>query len=190
MDLADFPYLKKLDLDMTAVTGDIRDISNNDFPALEEIALPDSVYGGSAQNIERISDAPDLVRAIHHLQKQRPKLSMLKDWYGELSEDSPDGYDIPHIEAVFPPFYICFVEVGSRIGYRWRTPGHIEWNTAVHSCEVNWLDPEPDIESPDYTKYIQDLERINLQVKLYKGFHEPPTEEEYNRLYEEHFGER
>ena len=31
MDLADFPYLKKLDLGLTDVTGDIRDIGENDF---------------------------------------------------------------------------------------------------------------------------------------------------------------
>lgn len=39
MDLADFPHLKELGLEETGVTGDIRDIGDNDFSSLE-------VYGG------------------------------------------------------------------------------------------------------------------------------------------------
>ena len=197
MDLADFPHLEELNLQGTAVTGDIRDISNNDFPALEKLHLPACVYGGSGHEIERISDAPDLVRAVYHLKKQRPALSMLKNWQGMLSDDSPDVYTyMGEIEDwndfIPPPLFIRFVEAGSRIGYRWVTRERSEWiddeeegvDKDYNPCEVNWLDPEPDGESLDYTKYIQDLERINLQVKLYKGFHEPPTEEEYTRLYE------
>ncbi len=40
MDLADFPHLKELDLCGTAVTGDIRDIGDNDFSSLEDLYLP------------------------------------------------------------------------------------------------------------------------------------------------------
>ena len=203
MDLADFPHLKVLNLHRTAVTGDIRDMSNNDFRALEKLHLPACVYGGSGHEIERISDAPDLVRAVYHLKKHRPALSMLKNWQGMLSDDSPDVYtymgEIEDFnEFIPPPLFIRFVEAGSRIGYRWVTRERGEWidddeegvDKDYNPCEVNWLDPEPDRESPDYTKYIQDLERINLQVKFYKGFHEPPSEEEYTRLYEEHIGVR
>jgi hypothetical protein len=39
MDLADFPHLKNLDLWGTAVTGDIRDIGENDFTALKNLEL-------------------------------------------------------------------------------------------------------------------------------------------------------
>ncbi len=45
MDLADFPHLKALNLNKTAVTGDIRDISKNDFSSLKELLLPTTVYG-------------------------------------------------------------------------------------------------------------------------------------------------
>jgi hypothetical protein len=43
MDLADFPHLKELDLEGTAVTGDIRDIGKNDFSSLEHLKLPHGV---------------------------------------------------------------------------------------------------------------------------------------------------
>jgi hypothetical protein len=62
MDLADFPHLKVLDLLHTAVTGDIRDIGDNDFSSLERLYLPHGVYGGTAYNMQRISNAPDCRR--------------------------------------------------------------------------------------------------------------------------------
>eukprot|EP00985_Skeletonema_marinoi_P020639 scaffold12330_cov83-Skeletonema_marinoi.AAC.18 len=40
MDLADFPRLKQLKLLGGTVSGDIRDISRHDFPALEQLSLP------------------------------------------------------------------------------------------------------------------------------------------------------
>ncbi len=97
-----------------------------------------------------------------------------------LSRDSPDWYDpVDEGHDETPPFYIRFIEAGSRIGYRWET-------NLDSSCEVNWLDPEPDIESSDYEEYTEALRKIEDQVTMYRGFHEPPTEEEYNRLYEEY----
>jgi hypothetical protein len=114
----------------------------------------------------------------------RPFLEYL--WYAMLSEDSPDWYDIPeecyeilpyYICAYdeTPPFHICFVKAGSRTGYRWETKN-------FKPCEVNWLDPEPDRESGDYGKYVKKLQEMNSKVEFFKGFHQPPTEEEYNRL--------
>jgi len=47
---------------------------------------------------------------------------------------------------------------------------------------VNWLDPVPDRESISYEEYVEEL---SSQVKLYRGFYQPPTEEEYTRLFEE-----
>jgi hypothetical protein len=104
MDLADFSHLKELNLIGTAVTGDIRDIGEHDFTSLESLILPKGVYGGSFYELQRISDAPDLVRAVYLLKKQRPALRM-KYWYGKLSEDSSDWY----VSAVdnftyLPPF--------------------------------------------------------------------------------------
>jgi hypothetical protein len=179
MDLADFPHLKGLDLDGTAVTGDIRDIGCNDFSSLESLDLPKGVYGGLGCEFRRISDAPDLVRTVYLFKKQHPTLKMNTSWYGKLSSDSPDRYesvdeDEDDDEAL--PFHICFVGAGSRIGYRWENVD------STNPCEVNWLDPEPDRESGDYVEYVKKLHDIQVEVGMYRGFHQPPTEEEYNRL--------
>jgi len=177
MDMADFPHLKELNLYGTAVTGDIRDINENDFSSLEELTLPNGVYGGVGYEFRRISDGTDLVRTVYLFNKQCPALKM-EGWYGILSEDSPDRYESPDgYES--PPFHIRFVKAGSRLGYRWETDYD-------YPCEVNWLDPEPDRESGDYVKYIQRLRQIDDQIGMYRGFHQPPTEEEYQRLFD-HF---
>ncbi len=195
MDLADFPYLKKLDLDLTDVTGDIRDIGENDFSSLEYLSwmpclnLPRKVYGGRGYQFQRISDVPDLIRSLYRLKKQRPVLLNMYDclpeyaWYGMLSGDSPDLYEGEFHGDDTPPFYIRFVQAGCRVGYQWYT-------NLGDTCEVNWLDPEPDRESSDYEKYNEDLQEIDGKVKLYKGFHQPPSEEEYRRLLDEHVAER
>ena len=118
-------------------------------------------------------------------------------WEVELSKDSPDWYasldedDIPDS----PPFYVTLEEAGSRIGYRWRTKFY-------DPCEVNWLDPEPDSESSEYEEYIEELQKLERRVTfvysyvggvqvqvqggMYRGFHQPPTQEEYTTLFEEH----
>jgi hypothetical protein len=127
--------------------------------------------------LQRISDSPDLIRTVYHLKKQRPTLKM-RGWYGTLSEDSPDFYHNAIDDFFYsPPLYIRFVKAGSRIGYRWDTQ-----MCGRNPCEVNWLDPEPDRESSDYKK---ELRQIESQVKLYRGFHQPPTQEEYTTLFAE-----
>jgi hypothetical protein len=173
MDLADFPQLKELNLYDTAVTGDIRDIGENDFSSLEQLTLPKGVYGSVGCELTRISDAPDLFRAVYLLKKQRPKLQM--GWCGKLSEDSPDRYESMSRKYPPPPFDICVVKAGCRFGYQWCA-------YLGEPCEVNWLDPEPDRESSDYKEYIESLRQIESQVTTYRGFHQPPTEEEYHRL--------
>ena len=188
MDLADFPHLRDLDLGWTAVTGDIRDIGESDFTTLKNIELPKTVYGGHCYELQRISDAPKLVRAVYLLQKHRPALKMRR-WCGRLSEDSPDWYesveqDMDEVRRNVgnhpergPPFYVQFVKAGSRIGYRWE-------NVFRSCCEVNWLDPEPaDSESSEYAKYIEELRKESRRVTTYRGFYQPPTEEEYLRLF-------
>jgi hypothetical protein len=47
---------------------------------------------------------------------------------------------------------------------------------------VNWLDPEPGRESNDYETYMKELQEIEGQVDIFRGFHQPSTEEECNRL--------
>jgi hypothetical protein len=105
-------------------------------------------------------------------------IAMKNSWWC-LSEGSPDRYGAAgeDEDADSPPFYVCFVEAGSRLGYRWETASDIP-------CEVNWLDPEPDRESSDYGKYIEELEQINSEVHMFRGFYQPPLEEEYHRLWE------
>jgi hypothetical protein len=185
MDLADFPQLKMLDLGYTAVTGDIRDIGNDDFSKLEDLFLPSTIYGGDDYELQRISDAPELMRALYHLRKHHPSLTF-EDWTGNLSEDSPDWYWYDWDEGnemdengVSPPFCVSLVVAGTRIGYQWKN------EFGKHHCEVNWLDPEPDKNSTDYGKYIAELQQIENQVDFYKGYHQPPSREEYIRLVEE-----
>ncbi len=177
MDLADFPHLKELYLNLTAVAGDIRDIGDNDFSSLEGLYLPKGVYGGWGYEFQRIVDAPDLVRTVYLLKKQRPALEYY--WFATLSEDSPDWYESAEVVDDTPPLDISLVEAGSRLGYRWETRDDCD------PCEVNWLDPEPDRERSDYEKYTEELQNIESRVRMFKGFHQPPTEEEYNGLLDE-----
>jgi len=177
IDLADFPQLKELELEDTAVTGDIRDIGDNHFPSLEKLILSKGVYGGSGYEFQHISDAPDLVRTIQTFKKQRPTMKM-GYWCAELSKDSPDWYSYDETRRT-PPFFIQFVEVGSRLGYRW-------YGNLGNVCEINWLDPEPDRDSSENAKYTEKLQLFKRQSRnsLYRGFHQPPTEGEYIRLCE------
>jgi hypothetical protein len=174
MELSDFPHLKVLDLGDTAVTGDIRDVSENDFISLECLHLPGGVYGGHGYELHRISDGPNVVRAVYLLKKQRPSLKMDTRWrwFVVLSEDSPDWYE--SVEDDTPPFYICFVQAGSRLGYRWET-------SEDTPCEVNWLDPEPKRGIIGNHDYVMDCIRIGRETGLYRGYYVPPTEEQYQR---------
>ena len=182
MDLADFPHLKELELGYdTAVTGDIRDIGENDFSSLEHLVLPKGVYGGRGYEFDRISDAPDLVNTLYLLVKQRPAL-LLKEWYGRLCCRSPDWYDSveddPYDCPTYPPpLCIGFVQAGPRIGYRWCTN-----QSDPCACDVIWLDPEPDVESSDYAIYVDELQQIGSRVDLFNGFERPPEEDEYREI--------
>ncbi len=178
MNLADSPHLIELDLRITAVTGDIRDIDDNDFPSLEYLELPKGVYGCSGYEFQRIRDAPDLVRAVYLLKTQRPAL-IADDWYGVLSRDSPDWYESADEHEETPPLYVCFIKAGPRLGYRWET-------NHDRPCEMNWLDPEPESGTIDYYDYASGYQRIQGEISLYRGYYEPPTEEQYTLLYEEH----
>jgi len=174
MDLADFPHLWELDLfDASAVTGDVREICEHEFPVLKSLCLPKGVYGCDGQEFQSISDAHDTISFLYSFRKQRPPL--LKYWSGKLSEHSFDWYDADRRAVYNPaPMYVLFVEAGSRVGYRWETAHDVPM-----ACEVNWLDPEPDRYSSDYEKYIEELQEINGQVDIYRGYHQPPTRDEY-----------
>ena len=181
MDLADFPHLKELNFNNTFdVRGDIRDIRDIDFPKLEQVTLPKTVYGGRGYKFQRISDGPDLIRTLFLFKQHRPTILMprMPLWYAKLSEESPDRYH--SLNNISPPFCISFVEAGSRVGYQWR-------NDDGNACEVNWLDPEPDKGSSDYGKYIQDLQDLERNVNFFRGFYQPPSREEYYRMCEEEY---
>jgi hypothetical protein len=184
MDLADFPHLKELDLQYcTAVTGDIRDIGKNDFPILERLCLPDGVYGGIGYEFDRLTDAPDLVQALYLLVKRRPALLDMGYWYGMLSFRSPDYYKAVEGAGYSPPFCVKFIQAGPRTGYQWESHNYTQ--DPRSACEVNWLDPELDRESSDYGQYMDELQQIESRVDIFSGFHQPPSEDEYRRLFEE-----
>eukprot|EP00985_Skeletonema_marinoi_P004287 scaffold1879_cov97-Skeletonema_marinoi.AAC.2 len=189
MELADFPHLKNLYLFDTPVTGDIRDIRANDFPALESLYLPDTVHGGMKYKFRHVSEVPSFMHTVHLLSQRTPALlskhflSRAFDW--RLSEDSPDWYEnhdwyesdvLGALRGLSPPFLLQFIQAGSRRGWSWCTFNR------VYLCEINWLDPEPSSGSSDYEAYIEELMRIENRVNFYRGYYQPPSEEEYNRL--------
>ena len=126
MDLADFPRLKELNLRGTKVIGDIRDITEGDFPALGRLSLPDTVRGGMDYQFQSISDVPSFMHTIHLLLQRAPTLfrkSCLSNDFGwSLSVDSPDWYDWDRGNGSgLPPLRLRFIQAGSRLGWSWCT---------------------------------------------------------------------
>ena len=179
MDLADFPHLKELDLFGTAVTGDIRDIGQNDFSTLEQLFLPKGVYGGTGYEMHRTSDARELIKTVYLFKKQRPSLLKINCWHGRLSDDSPDN---PYSELIIemrrdqealgfeddepsPSVRIQLVEAGPRIGCQWLSGCLVSGDFDIG--RVLWIDPEPDRESSDYETYIEELREIEGAEEAY-----------------------
>lgn len=177
MDLADFPRLTHLNLKSTAVTGDVREISGNDFLRLRRIILPKTVVGGWGYHFQSISEVPSVVNALYQCVKRDLDRTLFNGWCGYLSRESPDWYDGYHdYNCPDHPFTINIVQIGPRVGWRWT-------NEERDSCEINWLDPEP--VNTSYS-YIEELQCIKKEIDFYKGYYEPPTELEYNRLCEDY----
>eukprot|EP00984_Skeletonema_dohrnii_P019759 scaffold9511_cov182-Skeletonema_dohrnii-CCMP3373.AAC.16 len=189
MDLAAFPRLKSLNLTKCSLmTGDMRKIGESDFPKLEELELGEVVIGTKYHQFQHISDVPSTAEAIYRLNRRDPPLIRnLVCIYWGLSRDSPDWYakngENGHPP---PPFSIDFVRAGSRVGWRWKAI--YAYNRVTNSCEINWLDPEPDRENSDCDVYIRELQSIQEDVFCFEGFHQPPNEEEYKRVCEEYYG--
>ena len=186
MELADFPFLRVMKFTSTAVTGDIRKVGGSDFPAIEEIDLPEGVRGGNGYKFQRISDVPEIMYAVYRLMKrasttlrdtQFSKGTRYEPFRWSLSTDSPDRY-----RQYDAPFNVAFVRVGSRLGWSWFSGQLSCGQYQRNSCEINWLDPEPSTESSDYEVYVKELQDIQKCVGSYRGFHQPPTEEEYDLL--------
>jgi hypothetical protein len=199
MDLADFPRLHQLCLRGTKVTGHIRDIGESDFPVLEEsLALPDTVHGGEWYKFQHISEVPNFMYTMHVLLQRTPSLFsdyvVSRAFYWRRSKNSPDVYDFDDTSGCpFPPFDLQIIQAGSRLGWSWCAYGDVvgyrySWRERYESetflCEINWLGPEPSRESDDYEAYIEALQRIEgeLNTDFYRGYYEPPNEEEYRRL--------
>jgi hypothetical protein len=193
MDLVDFPRLKELDLRATNVTGDIRDLGENDFPALERLFLPKSVYGGYRYQFQNVSDVPSFMHAVHLLLQRSPTMFesnvISNGFFWSLSEDSADWFNWDEeSDNPKPPFCLQIVQAGSRRGWSWcnDTSYYDDDNDCYyrdHSCEINWLDPEPDSESSDYGAYVEDLQIMECQIDVFRGYHQPPTEEEHRNLF-------
>jgi len=127
---------------------------------------------------ELISDVPSFAM---NLLLQR----MQFDLYWKLSEDSPDWYGWDEeSEIIEPPFNLQLIQVGSRLGWSWFSGFPWTPRDKRHSCEINWLDPEPSSESSDHEAYIEDLQRIQHGIDCFSGYYDPPTEQQYHRLYE------
>ncbi len=186
IDLADFPRLKSLDLDgCSLVTGDMREIGENDFAALEELSLGISVIGARWHEFECTADVPSVAEAIYRLnQRDDPRLvKKLDNIRWRLSRDSPEWYAANDESGHHPPppFSIRFVQAGSRVGWRWTTC------IRTNSCEINWLDAEPGRESSDYAVYNQELQSLQEDVFCFEGHHQPPSEVDYKRLCEDFY---
>mmetsp|Transcript_5764 Transcript_5764/g.8514 ORF Transcript_5764/g.8514 Transcript_5764/m.8514 type:complete len:409 (+) Transcript_5764:185-1411(+) len=180
MDLADCPRLTVLNLDHTSVTGDVRDIGENDFLHLEYIVLPKTVIGGWDYQFQLISEVPSVMNAIYLWMRRNRDRELFSDWRWYLSRDSPDWYDGYHdLNCPDHPFTVDLVQARSRLGWQWR-------NEDGDFCEINWLDPEPDRICDADTSSTRSLQSIQEEIGFYKGHYHPPTAEEYNRLCDEY----
>jgi len=189
MDLANCPRLKSLALHYCSlVTGDVREIGENDFPMLESLVLGEGTIRSTSHKFQRISDVPSAAEAIYRLNRRDPPLfRTLEHFCWSLSRDSPEWYaKNGKAGHPSPPLFVDFVRAGSRVGWRWKAEEKYKQNS--NTCEINWLDPEPDRESNDYDVYIRELQSIQEDIFCFEGYHQPPTEEEYKRLCEEYYG--
>ena len=197
MDLADLCHLKTLDLGgVGSIVGDVQKIIGDDFQALEELHLPKGVIGGKDYQFELMSEVADVMDSLHRLRQRIP--TIVRDCYWKLSVSSAEYYDVEeYAQNPAPPFIISFVQAGSRVGWRWSSPScpRLTMNRVGiisdtqsnrgNSCEVNWLDNEPDRKSSGYETYTQEMQSIQREIDFYKGYSRPPTEEEYNQLCKE-----
>jgi len=175
-DFAKLPKLQWLGVNRTRVTGDLRyDVKPGDFLALQGMGLCDrAVYGAS--QIQRVQDAPTVMRARLQIMKQSTWESSVYPLMVHLSPDSPDYHarieQQLYASELDPPFSIETVKAGNHWGWRWS-------NYFGGFCDVHWVDPEP---SKCDDQYFQELADIQAGRSLFAGFAEPPTAEQYQVL--------
>ena len=174
-DLADFPRLEDLSLNpyMPKITGDLRELGSNDFVAIKKLDLPEQVYGFG--RVQRIADAPALMLAKYFMKKRSP---LLYDRRWSLAEDAPErrNFDSFSWGAYSPPFTVEFVTAGPRIGWRWTNC------CRGGSCEVQWIDSEPEVGGEGYNQYLEAMARIKEDTVIFAGYSSPPSEEEFHRI--------
>lgn len=83
-------------------------------------------------------------------------------------------------ESPHPPFDLQLILAGPRLGWSWCTSSSVIGSDP--SCEINCLDPEASSESSDYEAYIEELQNVERRLDFYRGYHQPPNEEEYRPL--------
>jgi hypothetical protein len=168
MVLADFPYLQRIDIRQTNVTGDIREIRSKDFVSINKLFLGDGIYGSCF--FDRIDDVPGIMKATHNLMK-KPTV-VYNNGLMYLREDSLQFYHA--LEGMpDPPFWVESVYAGPRQG--WKFTNHATGG----DCETQWSEPAPLVTDEGYDKYVKESIRVNKNVKFFRGFTEPPTHEEY-----------
>ena len=158
IDLADFPRLKKLYLEGTYITGDVQDVCEDDFPALKDIFLPQTVIGCQEYEFQYISDVPTFMQAIYPVLQSRPKIFRDTQW--RLSRDSPDYYYC--IGRLDTPFHLWFCRAGPHLGWSWGS----EYFSESHFCEVNWLDPEDWRSDSRKTKFVHTTDTGECQKNM------------------------
>lgn len=181
MDLADFPNLKSLSLRQTKVTGQLRDIGDNDFPVIEVLKLPSTVVGGDRYEIQRVAQAKELINDLLPLRRKRPELFSDRYFHWKLSDESEDIADPRDFMPDYHNYCFSFVQAGSRLGWRWEKKFDY---TPDHPFEVHWLDPVPNKKSNDYQAYA-DVAKSFIPSgtgRFFKGLYEPPSYTVFNRL--------
>jgi len=179
MDLAQMPFLEELNLCETRVTGDIRDVTEQDFVRLQSLEVTQPIFGGGP--LSSVSQAKDVMQARYHIKRRIPRAFSLIQRL-RLSEFSSDWYEydegIRRKQA--PPFWVEFVQCGPRTGWRW---------TNVFDggqCDIHWLEPEPqmddDCDGNEYHLYLDAIDKELHPRRLYRGFLSPPTHEEHRTI--------
>jgi hypothetical protein len=188
MELSDFSKLKRLILDGSSVTGDVRNLRVHHFPALCAISLPQTVYGGKI--IELIGHASEIMVSLSPLQRRTPEL--FKGYRWSLSKSSPDYY--PSDPEYGAPLNVGYVMEGISIGWRWSS-GNADsdflggyWDG---HCDTIWIDPDSYDDAVNevvYAPFRNIVENcsshllhgyLGCSVNAFAGFHEPPSEEQY-----------
>lgn len=158
----------------TKVTTNIHDIQPTDFPAIRGLEISDLVRGPSS-----IPEAPLLMQRKYLWMKRFPFLTIALVGRSDfpLNRRSPDWHPSRNrYDSKSPPLSVEFVKAGPRLGWKWTN------RKLFGSCETQWLDPEPLPSDEGYEKYIVESKRQQVDVRLYRGFHRPPTQAEHAQI--------